>query len=101
LLFTLYRKETNKLTCISLLAVTLGRLRMSIEDHEAAYLDLSERIFNPRRSSADFIGRAKDLYKVDRWFDSEQFKACIIELLEKREVDKKMLLKDLESIWKV
>jgi hypothetical protein len=36
-------------------------LRMSVEECEAAYIDLLERIFNPQRASANFIGRVKDL----------------------------------------
>jgi predicted transcriptional regulator len=74
---------------------------MSVEECEAAYLKLSERIFNPRRSSANLIGRAKDAWKVEGRFDAEELKACIIELLEERKVDKETLLMDPESICKV
>jgi len=74
---------------------------MSIEDCETAYLKLSERIFNPRRASANVIGRAKDAWKVEGRFDSDELKACIIELLEEQSVDKETLLKDPESNCKV
>lgn len=79
----------------------LGRLHMSVEECEATYLNLSERIFNPRRASINVIGRTKDLWKAEGRFDGEELKACIIDLLEERKVNKETLLKDPEPMCKV
>lgn len=67
-----------------LLAVMLGRLRMTLADCQAAYLQLSERIFNPRRHKLNFAGQAKDFLLANGRFDSDELEAAIKEILVDR-----------------
>ncbi len=67
-----------------LLAVMLGRLRMTLDDCQAAYLQLSERIFNPRRRKLNYAGKAKDFLLANGRFDSEELEAVIKEILVDR-----------------
>lgn len=54
-----------------LIAVMLGRLKMSIRSCETAYLQLSEGIFNPKRHTWNLPSRAKDFLLADGQFDSD------------------------------
>jgi hypothetical protein len=49
----------------------LGRLRMSIDQCEEAYLQLSEEIFTPQRANANVLGKAYDFVNADgKFFDA-------------------------------
>ena len=62
----------------------LGRLKMNLADCQAAYLQLSERIFNPRRHKRNYAGQAKDFLLANGRFDSEELEAAIKEILVDR-----------------
>lgn len=64
-----------------LLAVMLGRLKMTLADCQAAYLQLSERIFNPRRHKRNYVGQAADFLSANGRFDSSVLEAAIKEIL--------------------
>ena len=67
-----------------LLAVMLGRLKMTLADCQAAYLQLSERIFNPRRHKLNYAGQAKDFLSANGRFDSVELEAAIKEIIVDR-----------------
>ncbi|KAL9118731.1 MAG: hypothetical protein Q9187_004721 [Circinaria calcarea] len=85
-----------------LIAVMLGRLRMSIKDCESAYLKISERIFQPKRNALNKLGQAKDFLQANGRFDYRYLEAAIKEVLvdycEKSEDE---LLKDPDPRCKV
>jgi len=74
----------------------LGRLRMSIEDCEAAYLKLSERIFQPRHSKFNFQ-RTTTFLQADGKFDATVLEKAIQETLVENGYDQDLLLKDLDN----
>lgn len=45
------------LTLFSLIAIMLGRLRMSIADCKKAYMDLAEEAFTPKNFIGQLIGK--------------------------------------------
>ena len=78
-----------------LVAIMLGRLRMSVRDCEAAYLRLSERIFESKRSKVDLLSRSKDFLLANGRFDSQKFEDVIKEMMkEKAMIDSSVLLQD-------
>lgn len=64
-----------------LLAIMLGRLRMSLDDCETAYLRLSESIFTPKRTGIDLLGRAKDKWKASGKFDHKGLESSVIDII--------------------
>jgi patatin-like phospholipase/acyl hydrolase len=60
-----------------LIAIMLGRLKMNIEDCITAYLQLSQEVFQPRRRSLNFLGKANDVLRVRGRFDSEALRKGI------------------------
>ncbi|OXV07447.1 hypothetical protein Egran_04789 [Elaphomyces granulatus] len=77
-----------------LLAIMLGRLRMSLDDCEAAYLNISRRIFQPIRHRANKIGQAVDFLQANGKFDAAKLEDCIKEILAELKMDQDMLLKE-------
>jgi hypothetical protein len=61
----------------------LGRLRMGLDQCQAAYLKLSERIFNPKRNKLNAVGRAKDFLLADGKFDYRELEDAIKEIIHK------------------
>jgi len=74
---------------------------MSIEDCEAAYLKLSEKIFIPKRPSINIFGRAKDVWKASGCLNNEALELVIKETITKCNLDPDSLLKDPRSTCKV
>lgn len=79
----------------------LGRLRMSLDECEEAYLKLSESVFNPRRHSSNVIGRVTDLILVKGKFDTQELENSIKGTIEARNFHVDELLQDEESQCKV
>jgi hypothetical protein len=85
--FLLCKPSSNKLLMVQLMtisriiAVMLGRLRMSLDECEKAYLTLSKKIFTPRRSSFQWFGRGMDFLQANGRFDARileiAMKECI------------------------
>jgi len=74
----------------------LGRLRMTLEECERAYLELSQKIFRPKRC------KYSPMRLVDRLSLSERFDSRVLEALVKKVVKEKMgdahaLLRDPDS----
>lgn len=66
----------------SIIAVMLGRLRMSLEQCENAYRKLSSDIFAPRRSSWNIFGRGRDFLASDGRFDAKELEHAIKSVIE-------------------
>jgi len=57
----------------------LGRLQMTAEECRQAYLTLSVRIFQPKKS--DLLSRGKDLWKARGRFDSKELEEAVKEVV--------------------
>jgi hypothetical protein len=66
---------------------------MKLNDCEDAYLQLSERIFKPKRPRTNFFGQAKDFLKADSRFDAKVLERAIKECISTFE-NEDILLKD-------
>ena len=77
-----------------LLAIMLGRLRMSVRDCEKSYAELSEAIFAPRRSRADIVGRGIDFLKANGRFDESPLEKSIKAKIVDAGMDEDALLED-------
>ncbi|KAI9858936.1 MAG: hypothetical protein M1813_007238 [Trichoglossum hirsutum] len=77
-----------------LLAIMLGRLRMSLDDCQDAYLNLSERIFQPVRSSANVAGRLVDFVQANGKFDASRLEECVKQILKDQGKKESELLKE-------
>lgn len=58
----------------------LGRLRMSIPDCIEAYKQMSGIVFKPKRR-LNFLGRAKDAWKVQGAFDTTALESAIQKII--------------------
>jgi hypothetical protein len=72
----------------------LGRLRMTIDECEAAYLRLSERIFDPKRSKVNVIGRGIDFLQANGKFDAKALEDAIKETIRDKGLQEDELLQD-------
>ncbi|RPA79808.1 FabD/lysophospholipase-like protein [Ascobolus immersus RN42] len=80
-----------------LLAIMLGRLRMSIDECEDAYLQLSRRIFTPARKDVDVAGRVYDFLKANGKFDAKPLEEIVKHLLIERGLSEDELLLDKDE----
>lgn len=86
---------------LRIIAVMLGRLRMSLKDCKKAYLELSKKIFTPRRSGFNRL-RALNVLQVNGRFDAEVLKEAMVEIIARFEnEDADALLKDQRPQCKV
>jgi len=77
----------------------LGRLRMSLDECEAAYLCLSKRIFNPKRNKFNPL-RSKDFLLADGKFNTQVLEDAIKEIVRTK-FEESTLLQDPNSQCKV
>ncbi|KAL1959071.1 hypothetical protein VTO42DRAFT_2857 [Malbranchea cinnamomea] len=85
-----------------LIAVMLGRLRMTLDECEQAYLTLSESIFQPKREKWRVISRAADLAQAKGRFDARALEQAIKETIRSKGLDPNTaLLKDDDPRCKV
>ncbi|KAH0559941.1 hypothetical protein GP486_003538 [Trichoglossum hirsutum] len=77
-----------------LIAIMLGRLRMSLDECEAAYLTLSQRIFTPTHSKANIPGCPYNFLQADGKFDSKLLEDGIKEILRDHYLPETELLKE-------
>jgi patatin-like phospholipase/acyl hydrolase len=76
-----------------LIAIMLGRLRMTIDEAIAAYKELAPEIFRRkwwagRNKMLKYIGAEAKQY----WFEGESLQNAVVKLLERRELDPQMKL---------
>ena len=83
-----------------LIAIMLGRLRMTLEECRTAYLKLSEQIFNPRRTKFNVVGRAKDFLLANGKFDWMELEEAIKEIIGHK-LPESTLLQNLDPQCKV
>jgi hypothetical protein len=62
----------------------LGRLRMSIDQCEDVYVDLSERIFTERRAAGNVIGQGLDFFNARGKFSTDILEAAIKDVVKSR-----------------
>jgi predicted acylesterase/phospholipase RssA len=77
-----------------LIAIMLGRLRMSVEECIETYKTLSQRIFTPVHSKANIAGRAITKLKAEGKFESEPLEKVVKEICRSRDLPETELLKD-------
>ena len=74
---------------ISLIAVMLGRLRMSVADCITAYLSLSDRVFRKTRHRVTVKGQ------VQGRFDAEELVRAVKEVVKQQGLQDDALLQDV------
>ncbi|CZR60142.1 uncharacterized protein PAC_10038 [Phialocephala subalpina] len=85
-----------------LIAIMIGRLGLTLDQCQTAYLKLSKRIFNPSRGKLNAIGRAKDFLLADGKFDYKELEDAIKEVIvQDGNLMMDELLQDPESPCKV
>lgn len=72
-----------------LIAIMLGRLKMSIDECIDAYLQLSERIFKKKRHRVNVRG------KIQGRFDSDELERAVKEVVKGQGLPEDALLKDV------
>lgn len=77
-----------------LIAIMLGRLRMSVAEAIEAYKTLSRRIFTPVHSKGNVAGRALATLRADGKFESEPLELVVKEMCRKEGLSETELLKD-------
>lgn len=77
-----------------LIAIMLGRLRMSVADCIKAYKHLSHEIFTPTHGSANVAGKAVDFLKAKGKFRSEPLERCIKQILKEHNLSEDELMID-------
>ncbi|KIM95351.1 hypothetical protein OIDMADRAFT_134438, partial [Oidiodendron maius Zn] len=80
-----------------LLAIMLGRLRMSIDECEEAYIDLSERIFTANRSKGNIVGRGLDFINIRGKFPTESLEACVKDVVKSKGLPEDELLYNISD----
>ncbi|KIM96989.1 hypothetical protein OIDMADRAFT_105858 [Oidiodendron maius Zn] len=78
-----------------LLAIMLGRLRMSMAECEKAYVQLAEAIFTPRRHQINIPGKAIDFLKVNGKFDEQPLEEILKQKIKDAGLEVDALLEDL------
>ena len=73
---------------LSLIAIMLGRLRMSVADCITAYLSLSDRVFRKTRHRVTVKGQ------VQGRFDAEELARAVKEVVKQQGLQDDALLKD-------
>jgi patatin-like phospholipase/acyl hydrolase len=71
-----------------LIAIMLGRLRMTIDKCINAYLSLSDRVFQKKRHRVSVKGQ------IQGRFDSEELAQAVKEVITRQELSEDVLLKD-------
>ena len=78
-----------------LIAVMLGRLRMTVDECIAAYTSLSDRVFEKKGHRVNIKG------KIQGRFDADELERAIKQILRDCGVGEDALLKDVEARCKV
>jgi patatin-like phospholipase/acyl hydrolase len=78
-----------------LLAIMLGRLRMSMAECEKAYIQIAEAIFTPRRHQMNIPGKAIDFLKVNGKFYEQPLEEILKQKIKDAGLDANALLEDV------
>ncbi|KAI9766340.1 MAG: hypothetical protein M1840_006604 [Geoglossum simile] len=79
----------------------LGRLRMSLDACEDAYLELSKKIFTPRRHAVNLVGQGVDFLQANGRFDAQVLEDAVKESITAAGIPQDALLQDQDSRCKV
>lgn len=80
----------------------LGRLRMTLDECERAYLELSKEIFTPSKSSYPWIGRGIDIVNANGKVDATVLENAIKKMIERHSTSSEVeLLSNPETECKV
>lgn len=77
-----------------LIAIMLGRLRMSVADCIKAYKDLSQNVFTPRHRIGNVAGKTVDFLKAKGKFRSEPLEECVKQMLRAHNLPEQELVMD-------
>ncbi len=92
----------NRFGGYRIIAIMLGRLRMTLQECEDAYLDLSKEIFTPRsQGSWNPLWSTKTFLDVRGRFDSKVLEEAIKKYIQKMNFPDDILLKDDKPECKV
>ena len=80
-----------------LIAIMLGRLRMSIEETITAYKELSPIIFKKKWWTQNNVLKVSGSEMRHYWFEGKNLVEAVTDLLGKREMDPNTLLKESED----
>ncbi|TAQ88735.1 hypothetical protein B7494_g2948 [Chlorociboria aeruginascens] len=72
----------------------LGRLRMSVDECEMAYLNLAQNIFKFKRKGLNFFARTSDFLQANGKFSTEALEATIKEIVRSKSNGENTLLLD-------
>ncbi|KAE9373818.1 FabD/lysophospholipase-like protein [Stipitochalara longipes BDJ] len=75
--------STVRILC-DLLAIMLGRLRMSIDECEEVYVELPQKIFVLQCSKANIVGQGRDFVNARGKFSSEALQAGIKDVIKSK-----------------
>jgi patatin-like phospholipase/acyl hydrolase len=67
-----------------IIAVMLGRLRMTLDECHEAYIKLAKTIFKPKRCRFNIIGRGLDALSASERYDSQKFEEVVKAIIAKR-----------------
>lgn len=87
---TLKQVSVHKLIACRLLAIMLGRLKMDIDACIAAYIEMSDKIFQKKYHRVNLKNG-----KVQGRFDSVELERAIKEIIKSQGLDEDALLMDL------
>ena len=74
-----------------------GDLRMSIDECEEVYVDLTQKIFVPHRSKANIVGQGLDFLNARGKFSSEALGAGIKDVVKNKGFSEDQLFYNLEE----
>jgi patatin-like phospholipase/acyl hydrolase len=81
-----------------LLAIMLGRLRMSVADCIKAYKDLSRNIFTPTHKTTNVAGKTVDFLKAKGKFHSKPLEDCVKQMLRAQKLpEQELFVTDQDS----
>ncbi len=92
------------INCFRLIAIMLGRLRMSLDDCEVTFRDFCEKIYRPKDPNDQRRDPAHHHYRPSK-FDLEVLEKTVKDMIRKKipigEKPEEALLKDLDTSCKV
>ncbi|KAI1120636.1 hypothetical protein F5Y10DRAFT_289506 [Nemania abortiva] len=80
-----------------LIAIMLGRLQMDVDECITKYINLSKKVFQPKRKKFELISKMLDLWTVKGSYDSEALEAEFKNEAHNREGDENALLESESS----
>ncbi|KAL2760120.1 hypothetical protein ACRALDRAFT_1073881 [Sodiomyces alcalophilus JCM 7366] len=80
-----------------IIAIMLGRLRMTLDECHDAYIQLAKSIFKPKRYRYDIFSRTVDFLSAKERFDSSKFEQVVRKILRERTGSEHTPLRDSDQ----